>query len=156
MNDPMVEQRISIVYRNVNDALREELGAFWRRYGAIADPAEMRRRADEVVCVARDASGKIAGVNSVYIGPLAGQPHYFYRQFMRPENRQLALSTRMVREAAAFLRARHFAGDPVKGMVLVAENPKLSRPGGRDLLRRLGWTHLGKESRGHDVWRLAF
>jgi hypothetical protein len=152
----MSEPTITIVFKKVAAGGRAELAAFWNKLGAFAAPAAMRGGADDVVCVARDASGKIAGVNSVYIGPLAGQPHYFYRQFMRPENRQLALSTRMVREAAAFLRARHFAGDPVKGMVLVAENPKLSRPGGRDLLRRLGWTHLGKEIRGHDVWRLAF
>jgi hypothetical protein len=140
----------------MNDALREELAAFWRRYGAIADPAELRRRADEVVCIARDPAGELAAVNSVYVGELAGTPHYFYRQFVRPDERTWALSASLVRTASAHLRSSYRPGNAVSGLVLVAENAKLSRPGAKELLARLGWVHVGKEQRGLDVWKIAF
>jgi len=149
---------IDVVHRRIDEGLRAELVAFWTGQGAIADPAEAWRRADEVVCVARDAAGAIAAVNSVYAGDFraAGDRHYFYRQFARPQDRRLRLGVAMLRRAVDCLRAEYRTGDAVKGIVLVAENPKLSRKSGRRLLAWLGWTSLGKGPRGFDLWRIGF
>ena len=147
-----------MTHLRVSDSLREELVAFWTRHGAVPATLEARRRAAEVVCVARDAAGEIAAVNSVYVAGFRDPSdlHYFYRQFARPRDRILSLGVAMLREAVDFLRAKHRPGDPVKGMLLVAENPKLSRKSGHKLLARLGWTFLGKGPRGFDLWQIDF
>jgi ribosomal protein S18 acetylase RimI-like enzyme len=149
---------VQVVRRSIDDALRAELVAFWAGQGAIPDPVEAQRRADEVVCVARDASGAIVAVNSVYAADFRapGDRHYFYRQFARPQDRRLGLGVAMLRQAVASLRQEHREGDAIKGIVLVAENPKLSRKSGRRLLAWLGWTFLGKGPRGFDLWRIDF
>jgi hypothetical protein len=149
---------VQVVRGRMDDALRAELGAFWTSHGAISDSAEAQRRADEVVCIARNVEGNIVAVNSVYAADFraAGDRHHFYRQFARLQDRRLGLSVAMLRQAVATLRAEHRAGDPVKGIVLVAENPKLSRKSGRRLLAWLGWTFLGKGPRGFDLWQIDF
>jgi hypothetical protein len=146
------------VRRRIDDALRAELSAFWVSHGAIIDAAEAQRRAGEVVCIARNAAGDIVAVNSAYAADFraAGDRHYFYRQFVRSQDRRLGLSVAMLRQAVDSLRAEHRAGDPAKGIVLVAENPKLSRKSGRRLLAWLGWTYLGKGPRGFDLWQIDF
>ncbi len=149
---------ISVVHRHVDNALRDELVAFWMQHGAVPDAAEARRRAGEAVCIVRNAGSEIVAVNSVYVARFRGyaDPQYFYRQFARPQDRVLRLGVAMLRQAVAALRAAHRAGDPVRGIVLVAENPKLSRKSGHRLLAWLGWTFLGKGPRGFDLWQIDF
>ena len=149
---------IAVMHQRVGDALRAELVAFWTQHGAIPDPAEARRRADEVVCIARNGGGEIVAVNTAYVADFRapGQSYYFYRQFARPQDRVLGLGVALLREAVAALRAQHRPGDPVKGMIMVAENPKLARKSGHRLLGRLGWTYAGKGPRGFDLWQIDF
>jgi len=148
---------ITVVRGRMDAALVAQLTEFWRRNGAIVDPRAARRRCAEVVCVARNGAGEIAGINSAAIADFstAGDRHYFYRQFIRAQDRSVRLSTALVRAGVAALRA-HARSAAVKGVVLVAENPKFARRGARRILERLGWRYLGKGPRGFDVWRIAF
>src|SRR5690348_11934646 len=68
----------------MTDERAEEIVAFWTREGAL-DEAAARERLREVVCVVRDRSGAIAGVNSVYAAKLdavGGRPFWVYRSFL--------------------------------------------------------------------------
>ena len=47
-------------------------------------------------------------------------------------------------------------GDSPQGIVVVAENPKFARPGGRRRLQRLGMRSIGTSPRGQEVWVLDF
>jgi len=149
---------VSPVSGRVSEELRREEAAVWLRHGAIPDASEARRRADELVCVARNAAGEIVGVNTVYVSRLraAEDRYFFYRMFIRPRDRHLHLCIALVRAAVDALRERRVSGSVVKGVVLITENPKLMRDSGRRLLTHLGWRHAGADPRGLDIWRIDF
>lgn len=71
------------VWRQVTPELAQELIAFWREQKAIVDDAAAEQRAQQVVCIARDADGALCGVGTavVKILPRLRQPTYYYRQF---------------------------------------------------------------------------
>ncbi len=130
---------VSPVSGRVSEELRREVAAFWLRHGAIPDAKEARRRADELVCVARNGAGELVGVNTAYVSSLRSveDRYFFYRMFIRPRDRYLHLCSALVRAAVDTLRERGVSGTTVKGVVLITENPKLMRDSGRRLLNHL-------------------
>ncbi len=158
MNNQPSNYSIATVYGLVSEELRHEAAAFWLHNGAIGNPDEARRRADELVCVARNRAGEIVGVNTAYVSSLrtAEDRYYFFRMFIRPQDRHLHLCNAMMRAAAGTLRERRHAEPAIRGVVLVAENPKLMRASARRFLTYLGWRQEGKDSRGLDIWTVEF
>ncbi|HEX3537956.1 MAG TPA: hypothetical protein VHU15_14450 [Stellaceae bacterium] len=150
--------RIDPVFGTITPQLRGELVQFWLDEGALPDANAAWARTDEVVCIARDPARAIASVNTVYLAPLQGPDdlHYFYRMFTRPQDRLLELTTGMVRVCRESLEASRLRDPRARGVVIVAENPKLQGPAGHRLLSSKGWVHLGKNPRGFDVWRKLF
>ncbi len=75
----------------VSEDLRDEVAAFWVDNGALPNVDAARQRADQLVCVARNAAGEIVGVNTAYVSGLgAEQRRYFFcRMFIRPSDRLL-------------------------------------------------------------------
>lgn len=148
---------ISSVSGPVSEELRSEAAAFWLRNGAIPNSDEARRRADELVCVARNAAGEIVGVNTAYVSTFrsADDRYYFYRMFLRPQDRHLHLACELVRASVDALRDRRVE-PAVQGIVLVTENKKLMRASGRRILTHLGWHPAGTDPRGLDVWKIEF
>jgi hypothetical protein len=82
---------ITPVSAPVSEGLRQEVAAFWLGNGAIPNVIQAQRRADELVCVARNASNEIVGVNTAYVSNLPGEDgnYWFYRMFIRPPDRHL-------------------------------------------------------------------
>lgn len=157
MTTPAGSHAIAAVEHPIAAALRAEVVAFWMAHGAIPSADEARRRADELVCIARDALGEIAGVNTAALSPPGpdGRRWFAYRMFVRRQDRQLRLSLAMVRAAVQELRRRR--GEPsVAGVVIVTENRKLMKRGGHRLLQRLGFARAGRDRRGQEVWMCAF
>lgn len=72
------------VWRRLTPELEAEIGAFWKQHHAIGDDAEIARRASEVVCLGRDAEGRICGVCTavVKVLPRLLQPMYYFRMFL--------------------------------------------------------------------------
>ena len=145
------------VYSAMNPELSQEIIAFWASNQAIGDPREAERRVAEVVCVARNPSGEIVGVNSVYEGALGEPPrkYYFYRLFIREQDRVFGLAGRMRIICSDRLRSEA-AINGVLGLALVTENVKLMTVALRRLLHRSGWQYLGREALGRDVWKIDF
>ena len=145
------------VYGAMTPELSREIIAFWSSNHAIGDPIEAERRVAEVVCVARNPEGEIAGVNSVYEGTLGEppRPYYFYRLFIRKQDRVLGLAGRMRVICSDRLRSEA-ATSGVLGIALVTENAKLMTVALRRLLHRSGWQYLGREALGRDVWKIDF
>ena len=104
----MDDRGYEVVFERVDDALANEICAFWMDNQALTDSQEARRRTAEVVCVARNAASEIVGVNSVYVSGLnhPAQPYYFYRIFVRKTDRVLGLSTRMRHLCVEHLRVK--------------------------------------------------
>lgn len=152
------EYSITSVSAPVCEELRGETVAFWRCNGAIADPAEAQRRADELVCVARNANQEIVGVNTAYVSKLPGERecYWFYRMFIRPPDRHVHLTRAMMGAAVNALRARPRSEPAIRGVLLITENRKIMRTGGRRFLAGLGWHRSGSSQHGLDIWRVPF
>jgi hypothetical protein len=154
------EYRLKNVYGRVTPALAAEIEALWTSTGAIP-PAEAARRTNEVAFVVRDAAGKLVGVNTVYVMDFLrqGEPYYFYRAFVRADDRRsFGVQPALVRETRLFLAQYPGTGGAPKprGMVIVAENAKVGREGVRRRLERMGWHYFGKGPRGFDVYYINF
>ena len=77
------------VWKHFTPELSAELIDLWGLTKAIPDPDKAAVRAQQAVCVARDASGAICGVGTAFVRvlPRLRQPMYYYRQFFAPEFR---------------------------------------------------------------------
>lgn len=148
---------VTAVDHPIADALRAEVVAFWLDHGAIPTRDQAQTRADELVCVARNGVGEIAGVNTAYLADLPGQPHpyHVYRMFIRPRDRHVQVARALLRAAVEALRVRP-TDRVVAGVMLVTENRKIMRRGPRRILAGLGWQAAGKDRRGLDVWTFEF
>ena len=77
-----------VVRGRMTEEQADQLLRFWSREGALqAD--EAKRRLSEVVCVLRDGSEAIAGVNSVYpqhVALVGGRLFWLYRHFLLPRS----------------------------------------------------------------------
>lgn len=148
---------VDAVWQVLSAADADALVRFWIEEKAIVDPAEARRRVREVVCLARDAAGRIAGVSTVYPGQLnqsgTPEPYWFYRSFIRPDCRVYGLASRILHLSFQTL-AR--AGGGMRGVAVVTENPGLMSPALRKHLVKLGLTRIGVTPAGLDVWKRDF
>jgi hypothetical protein len=152
------DYRIDAAFGQMTPQLRGELVQFWLDEGALPDANAAWARTDEVVCIARDPNEAIASVNTVYLAPLQGPDdlHYFLRMYTRPRDRLLELALGMVRACRTFLEASPLRDARARGVVIIAENPKLRTQAGHRLFKGNGWNLLGKDARGLDVWKKGF
>ena len=132
----------------------DDLLAFWQREGAIPDPQQARARLSQVVFLARDAKGEIAGVCTAMAinPPQLGQPMYFWRSFIAPPWRSTRLIGTFLEKSCEHLGdyAREH-GYPCIGVLLELENERFKKAG-----RKAEWVHprfayIGKSPRGLDV-----
>jgi hypothetical protein len=79
-----VAATVSKVWKNITPELEEEIVRFWMDNKAIATDKDAAKRAKQVVCIARDDKGMIAGVSTAHprIVPRLRQPMYYYRNFI--------------------------------------------------------------------------
>jgi hypothetical protein len=148
---------IENVYRAVPPGLREEILELWRRNAVIPSREEAVRRVDQVVLAIRNRAGEVAGVSTVYVGDFRepGDACYFYRMFIQPDDRIPGLMRFVTLRTCDVMRERHVAGGP-RGVIIVTENRKLMRPGMRRMFERNGYEYMGRDPKGHDVWRALF
>lgn len=148
--------QISWVVNQSTPALRASLIQFWLANGAIADPHEAWRRSFEVAGVARDHSGNIVGVSSVYIDrlPSDGLPYWFYRTFIRPDCRIMGLAPRLFQTTYNGL-SRLYRAEPYapSGIIVILENSKLEGVAGSRIIQRCGLERLDLVLQGRSVWR---
>lgn len=147
--------RLDSVYEQITPALAGEIATLWKE-NRVLEGAEAQRRTAEVVLTIRNGDGVLVGVNSVYIQDFvkANNPYYFYRIFIRPQDRRsFGLRSFAGKATREFLKSytptRHLQP---QGVIIVVENQKLRRPGASRMLARQGWIPLGKGPRGFDVW----
>ena len=149
--------RLIPVYRTVTAEQRSEAIRFWFEQGAINESCVAERRSHELVYLAREPDGRLAGLTSVSLGRRNpdGRTVYDLRVFIAPAHRFLYLVRELTDRTRALLKAdsqRH----PASGMRLVADNPKLMRPGMRRYLERHGFVYRGTDRHGIDRWFTPF
>lgn len=150
--------RVETVYGRMTHPLAREIIRFWLEQKAIGSIDEARRRVTQVVDILRNPKGEIAGLHSVYPGPYRKQQdiYLFYRLYIRPDDRRPGVPRFMTQRVAEILLNRPGVRKGIKGLIVVTENPKLTRQGARRQLNRIGFEYDGRGPKGHDVWRMDF
>ena len=124
--DARLEFEIVPVWKRITPGLTAELVDLWRRNYALVNPLKARGRAQQAVCVARDAGGRLCGVGTAHVRvlPRLRQPLYYYRQYFAPELRGQGQAIPFFNHARHVLRA-HNATLPAPealGVLLELEN----------------------------------
>lgn len=133
---------------------RADLLTFWTREDAIPSLAQAQARVDQVVFLARDAAGDIAGVCTVLPMTPAqlAQPLYFWRAFVTQKWRSSRLVGTLLSKSCEMLAIYAREHDyPAIGVLLELENDRFRNAG-----RKAQWVHplfayIGKSPRGLDV-----
>lgn len=149
--------RFEAVFPTPSVEIAEQVIAFWLRERALPNEAAARQRVAQLVYVIRTPDGEIAGVSTAYTGPAPklGGEYYFYRMFIRPQDRVPIMMRRVTEMTFEVLEAHTRTGGP-QGLIAVAENPKLRRPAAERQFERAGWHKIGLDARQQPVWLRRF
>jgi hypothetical protein len=127
----MTEYIIENVWQLENSDTRKEVVDFWLAEGVIPTGENAQERAKQLVLVARDPEGKIAGVCTAYIKyyPKLVNNFYYYRSFTSKEYRHQGLSRILIKNTREFFNNLFQEGkEPgVIGMYLEVENELLKQ-----------------------------
>ena len=138
-------------------SLRAEIVEFWLRQGALQNEAAAWQRTKDVVLVVRNPESEVVGISTVYVADFRtrGNKYYFYRMFIGQGHRVPGMMRFVTLATLDVLKTRHKPGGP-SGLLVVAENPKLTGPGVMRMAQRGGFTYAGKNQNGFDVWGFGF
>ncbi len=151
------------VFQNTTPATRAMIIRMWQENNALPAGADAESRARQVVIMAVVPDGMPVAVSTVYKDGFAhtgmkNPPEgifYFFRTFVQPGDRVHHLSRQITACTYDHLKTYPEADKP-KGVVIVAENPKLTKPVLDRLVGTLGWVYIGVEARGKLVYRRDF
>ena len=101
--------------------------------------------------IAISGTDEIAGVNTVYVGQLdscgiqdpTGAQYFFYRMFIQRKNRRPEMMPVMTNGAYDLLKMTGRPNKP-KGMVIIAENRKLSKSAIQNMFAEYSYSVIGK------------
>jgi GNAT superfamily N-acetyltransferase len=141
----------------VSPALRSEAIGFWLGHRLLGESCLVERRSHELVYLARAPDGQLAGLATVGLGRRThdGRNIYDLRVYVAPPHRGSPLALALVQSSRELLRADSLV-HPAAGLRVIAEIPKLARPGIRRYLERHGFVHRGRTSQGFDCWVAPF
>lgn len=118
------------VWKQVTPELAQELCAFWSENKAIVDAEVAKRRAPQVVCIARDEAGAIQGVATAMLKvlPRLRQPMYYYRQYFTRAMRGRGQILAFFQHAKQVLQEYNgaLATPESLGLLLEIENEKIN------------------------------
>jgi hypothetical protein len=126
----------------------------WAREKAI-DQAEAHRRVHEVLLVAIDSDGTLAGLSSAYLQrtPQLGMDLWYYRTYVAEAHRNSNIGTQMLWASRDHLEERFVSGRDTRGGGVIFE---LENQGLKDFFNRAIWmpanfTFIGESERGDHV-----
>ena len=141
------------VYGRTTPEIRALVVDLWSRNKILSRDTDPDARAAQVGLMAVSAAGELVGVNTIYVGQLdscgmedpTGAHYFFYRMFIQSKDRRPEMMRVMTNGAYDLLKMIERSNKP-KGMVIVAENLKLSRPGMQKMFAGYGYSVIGKDS----------
>jgi len=173
----LIDPRIEFVFGEVNDQLKGELKAFWRKHenayqeelisfgialrdGHDLEQTDLHKKSisQHPAAISRDQSGAINGILFVVLRELEtsldlGSHAYFQRMYIIPESRHPRLANQLFR---TFLQGfdREVEKRDHRAKVLLSENinPGLQKASMRRYFARLGFQMLGRNELGGEIW----
>ena len=143
----------------IGEADAADVIAFWQREGAIQDPAQASERVKQIVMLARDAEGDIAGVCTALAATPAqlGQPMYYWRTFVGAAHRGSSLAMGFLKRSSKLLEEYARANDfPCIGILLELENDGFRLKGRKAIWFNPAFVYIGKSPRNLEVRVLYF
>ncbi len=141
-----------IVWEGKSEALLREIVDFWIAHQALPSKEAAEQRAPQVVCVARDSTGALAAVSTIYrqVHPRFGVAFHFFRCFVAPEHRRTSLATLMIYEVTVYLEGRFKAGKDadVLGIFMEIQNEAVHKTMNQAVWPYFAYTYTGKSQRG--------
>ena len=126
----------------------------WTREAGLTKD-EARRRIGEVLLVATDDAGALAGVSTVYLrqSEQLRMDLWHFRVFVAAAHRNGTLAVHLARHARDLLRARFVSGQDVRGagMIFEVEHPGLRRRLDQAVWPRTDFAFIGLNARGAHV-----
>jgi GNAT superfamily N-acetyltransferase len=141
------------VFGCIDNALRQQLVAFWLKEKALANPDEAWRRTSEVACILLEGSDRdIAGVCTVAVRLDDRERSYgFVRLFIRPESRFTGLGRRLMRSMLeGFTSLANEPGAPQR-LLATIENRKLESRAAQRILAQMGFVPIGTAANGEKL-----
>jgi hypothetical protein len=127
----------------------------WQREGALRSPPEAKRRLSEVLLVATDRTGRLAGVATTYLrwNDQLRAELWYTRVFVAAAHRRSYLAIALAAEARDRLAQRFLAGTDRRGlgMLLDVENEFLKRAGPQAVWPLVGSIFIGEGTAGSHV-----
>lgn len=146
--------KLTQVWPEIDARDSADLLAFWQAEGAIADEGEAKKRMQQVVFLARDDEGKVAGVCTAtsMTPPRLAQPVYYWRAFVGAKWRHTRLIHTLLMDSFEFLEAWSRERDfPCVGVLLELENARFGQTLRTATWGKLKFIYIGKSARGLDV-----
>ncbi len=146
------------VWGKVTPELQAELADFWIGHKAMVDVERAKLRAQQAVCVLRDADGALCGVATAFVQvrPRLRQPMYYFRQFIAPAHRQQQQALPIFKASCEILEAANREKPQCLGVLMEIENPDLARVFSHVVGARTGAVFLGYSPRGHQLRAVYF
>ncbi|MCA9994800.1 MAG: hypothetical protein KDE56_03565 [Anaerolineales bacterium] len=143
------------VWEEKSDDLKEEIIDFWLSERALGSREQAEKRVNEVVFVARDSFGEIAGICTAYAQQNLQLRHnfYHYRTFVAAAHRKGNIGIRLLVEARDYFNGRFTQGHnpDIIGIIIEIENKEVSRHFTAAIWPRTGFVFVGYNQRGDHV-----
>jgi hypothetical protein len=155
--EPAAAHQLVHVWGEGNDALREEVVAFWQRLGALPAGTDAAARARQAVVMARAESGRVMAVATTYkaVLPRLEHPMYHLRAMVAPQARGHRLASDLGRECAAVLEqyeARLPVHERALGVCAEIQSNELEHSRFRRGVRwASGMVYIGRLPQGHQL-----
>lgn len=152
--EPSGEYSIDNVLEKKTQNLNNEIIEFWVSHGALSRE-QAQERVQQVFCVCRHKSGKMAGVSTVYpqFNHQLENSFYYYRSFVAPDHREISLARNLLIFTYDYLNEAFVKGLNTRciGMVVEVENEYLKNFHNEGIWPGTGFVYVGKTSRGAHV-----
>lgn len=143
---------IQPVWKQVTPGLQQELIAFWNDNNAVRDRGRAAQRAEQAVCLGRDANGVIQATSTaeVRVLPRLLQPMYYFRMFLAKTVRGQAQMMPLFYASRAALQAYNarLPSPESLGVLIELESRFLSQVYTRAYVAEADSTFIGYSPRG--------
>lgn len=145
-----MEYTYKFYYQCLTDILKQEIIKMWVESG-ILDVKRATARINDVVLVGFDPNDKVCCVTTVYLEQLQDGVYYYFRMFIKEEDRGKLKSFKSSKLTHEYLKTFKHPLNP-KGVIAIAENPKITPR----IMTLEGWQYYGKNKLNEDIYYVLF
>jgi hypothetical protein len=144
--------RYQCVWQTKDEALKQEITAFWIKEGAMANSAAAAQRLPQVIFLAREENGTIAAVSSIYeqYNEQLKNSFYYMRTFIPTRFQETNIAPQLIIHIRDYLNESFVSGSQRKniGLILEVQDPVLQKKHNDAIWPESGMVYVGKNAQG--------